>query len=185
MRSRNRTVIAMLMAAVSVSAIGAVQLAMADGIERPRAARLAPPTPPVVSPDVPNLLGAETPQQAAEEPCITREAALQVIAAASEGVAPETLQAALANLSGSSTSPTDPEVAALTARLRGNLTRIEECEGVQSAVNDATQVAAVTSDATGSVGRPGPADTLSPSYSTIPMGEPGGAEGSGYKHLGG
>ena len=184
MRSRNRTVVAMLMAAVSVSAIGAVQLAMADGIERPRAARVSPP-PPVVAPDVPALLGANTPQPAPEEPCITREAALQVIAAASEGVPPETLQAALNSLSDPSATTTSLEVAALATRLRGDLTRIEECEGVQSAMSDAMQVAAVTSDATPSIETPRRPGRPSPSFSTIPMGEPGGAEGSGYKHLGG
>jgi hypothetical protein len=174
----------MLMAAVSVSAIGMVQFAMADGIERPRrAARAEPVTPAVVAPDVPALLGADAPQPVLEEPCITREAALQAIAAASDGVPPETLQAALTNLAGQSSGPMSAEAAALSDRLRADLARIEECASVQTALTDAMQVA----DATGSIGPPGTVgqpDPLSPTYSIVPMGEPGGAEGSGYKHLG-
>ncbi|MGH6949328.1 MAG: hypothetical protein ACREH4_00495 [Vitreimonas sp.] len=182
MQSRSRTVIAMLMAAVSVSAVGMVQFAMADGIERPRrAARVAPVGPPPVTPEVPALLG-EAP---VEEPCITREAALQLIALASQGVPPETLQAALANLSGqTSRSAISPEAAVLSDRLRVDLARIEECDTVQMAVTDATQVAAVTSEATATTETPGRPEPLSPSYSTVPMGEPEGADGSGYKHLG-
>lgn len=182
MQSRSRTVFAMLMAAVSVSAVGMVQFAMADGIERPRrAARVEPVGPPPVAPDVPALLG-EAP---VEEPCITREAALQVIAAASRDMPPETLQAALANLSGrTSRSAISPEAAVLSDRLRSDLARIEECETVQMAVTDAIQVATVTSEATGSTETPGRPDPVPPSYSTVPMGEPEGADGSGYKHLG-
>lgn len=180
MRSRSRTFLAMLMAAVSVSAIGMVQFAMADGIERPRrAARVEPVGPPPVAPEVPALLGE------APAPCITREAALQAITAASQDVLPETLQAALANLSGqASRSAISPEAAVLSDRLRADLVRIEECPTVQTAVNDAIQVAVVTSEPTVSIETPGEPDPLSPSYSTIPMGEPEGADGSGYKHLG-
>jgi hypothetical protein len=181
MRSRSRTLFAMLMAAVSVSAIGMVQFAMADGIERPRrAARVEPVAPPPVAPDVPALLG----QAPEPEPCITREAALQVITTVSQDVPPETLQAALANLSGQSSGPMTPEAAALSQRLRGDLARIEECETVQMAVNDAIQVAVVTTDATATIETPGEPDPLPPTQSIIPFGEPEGAEGSGYKHLG-
>lgn len=173
----------MVMAAVSVSAIGMVQYAMADGIERSRrAARVAPVGPPPVAPDVPALLG-EAP--ALEEPCITREAALQLIVAASEDVPPETLQAALANLSGQTSSSTmSPEASALSDRLRGDLVRIEECDTVRMAVDDAIQVAVVTTEPTVSIETPGRPDPRTPSFSTIPMGGPEGADGSGYKHLG-
>ncbi|QGZ93369.1 hypothetical protein DSM104635_00179 [Terricaulis silvestris] len=183
-----------LAAAVSLGSVLLVQLALADGIERrrPPPEREASVVP--ASPDVPSLLGANELPPSLEGPCLDREQALLAIQTASAGVPMETVNAALANVSGTDqTPPTDPAAADLSNRLRADLgyeAGGANCATVQSALNDATQFAQITSDEptgaigpTGDVGRPGP---LSPSSSPlVPAGSPGGANGSGYCHLNG